>query len=70
MDISPSSIVRFTPEYTYYISPRKSPDRLMLDWEYQIGEFSVWVDLMFEKHLKWMMEAKARVNRFSVLALV
>lgn len=52
MDISPSSIVVFRPEYTFHLRKRKSPDLLMMDYLYGWGEFSLRAEEIFEKHLQ------------------
>lgn len=47
----------------YPIIPRtQHPDKLAYDLRRGMGEFSVWFDLMFEKYLQKIDEAKKRVK--------
>lgn len=58
MDISPNALCIIKPKYIYYIPPKKHPDRLIEDWLYNKGEFSVWADIYFERNLQRILNYK------------
>lgn len=46
--------------YMFYLPRRIHPDKLLLDWLHQAGEFSLSVQLSFEKRLKYNYDFKHR----------
>lgn len=75
MDIAPDAICRISPNCLFYIPKKKHPDKLMEDWLHQTGEFSLSIELAFEKHLRWAKEHKKRQkdyahNRMAFAAVV
>ena len=70
MDISPHTRCRLYQGAVFLLPPRKHPDRLILDWLYCTGEFSIWAELARERHLKWLLKDKRAHSFIPVPALV
>lgn len=62
MDIGIHSRVKFYPNYIYHFAPRKNPDRLMLDYLYNWGEFSAQAEINFQRHLQELLRNRGRIN--------
>ncbi len=58
----PKLIAKFSKYGVFYLPPKRNTDLLTNDFLYNRGEFSVFKDMAFEKHLK----QEIRVNAYRV----